>query len=85
MFRYLFCMTLMSASKKLQFIILQSMMFVLFIMYHCNGTSFLVFIIYHCNGMGYVLAISFLLQQLSVTSQILSICFCNALRGACKK
>ena len=53
-------------------------------MYHCNGISFPVFDRYHCNGMGYVLAISFLLQQLSVSSQLLSICFCNALRGACK-
>ena len=44
-------------------------------MYHCNGISFPVFDRYHCNGMGYVLAISFLLQQLSVSSQLLSICF----------
>ena len=59
-------------------------LFPVFITYHCNGIAFPVFNMYHCNGMGYVLAINFLLQQLSETSQLLSICFCNALRGACK-
>ena len=65
MFRYLFCMTLMSASKKLQFIILQSMMFVLSLQW--NFISSIYYISLQWNGLciGYQFSITTTIRDIT--------------------